>query len=167
MKIPDIRYNSSSNEKYCEVLGSCPLYLCILEIHLNLELAKMPTFKQNTRNKLPLTTPTHHTHLGVPGRDVLIRAVILPVRVGGVSTNHVHVPGNDEREQLLARPERFGLDDGWLGDLAVPGGQPHQQFHHFFLYLGVGRGVRVSDLSLSPLTLSLFSLIRNLAVLLV
>ena len=45
----------------------------------------------------------------------------------------VDVSGDDEREELLARPQRLGFDDGRDGQLSVPGGQEHDQGHHVFL----------------------------------
>ena len=50
-----------------------------------------------------------------------------------MGADDVHVPGDDEREDLFPSPEGLGLVDGRLGHLAVPGGQPHQQLHHVLL----------------------------------
>ena len=64
--------------------------------------------------------------LSVSRRDPLVGSIILVVRVGGVSSDDVDVAGNDEREHLLAGPEGLWLQDGRLGHLTVPAGQPHQ-----------------------------------------
>lgn len=71
--------------------------------------------------------------LGVSGRDVFVGPAVLLVGVGAVCSDHVDVSGNDEAEDLLARPQRTGLDDGGLGDLAVPRGEEHEQVHHLAL----------------------------------
>ena len=47
--------------------------------------------------------------------------------------DEVDVARDDQSKELLASPQRLGLDDGWLGHLPIPGRQPHQQLHHFFL----------------------------------
>ena len=44
-----------------------------------------------------------------------------------------------EREELFASPQRFRFEDGWLGYLAVPGGQPHEEIHEVLLEEGGGR----------------------------
>lgn len=49
-----------------------------------------------------------------------------------MGSDHVHVAGNDEREYLLARPERLGFEDGGPRHLAVPYGQEHEDVHHLF-----------------------------------
>ena len=73
------------------------------------------------------------TDLGVPGRDVFVGPAVLLVWMGAVGPDHVDVSGDDEAEDLLSRPKGAGLDDGRLGDLAVPRGEEHQQVHHLSL----------------------------------
>ena len=91
-----------------------------------------------TRKHSSFTADDNHSHtsictcvcyLGVSRGDPLVGAVVLVVGVSGVGTDAVGVVGDDEREDLLARPERFRFQDGGLGDLPVPGGDPHQQLH--------------------------------------
>lgn len=65
-------------------------------------------------------------YLGVPGRDVLVGAAVLLVRVSAVGTDYVDVARDDETEDLFARPEGPGFQDGGLGHLAVPRGEEHQ-----------------------------------------
>ena len=53
--------------------------------------------------------------------------------MGAVSFDEVDIGRDDERHHLLASPEGAGLDDGRLGDVAVPVWEPHQEVHQLFL----------------------------------
>lgn len=64
---------------------------------------------------------------------MFVGPTVLLVWVGAVCSDGVDVARDDEAEDLLARPERPGLQDGWLGHLAVPRGQEHQEVHHIAL----------------------------------
>lgn len=86
---------------------------------------------------LPPETGTPND-LGVPWGDPLVGPVVLLVRVGAVGADEVHVARDDQREDLLARPQGLGLQDGRHGHLPVPDGQEHQDRHH--LVLGYARG---------------------------
>lgn len=72
-------------------------------------------------------------YLCVAGGDVFVGAAVLLVGVSAVGSDDVDVAGNDEAENLLARPEGPRLQDGRLGYLAVPRGEEHQQVHHLAL----------------------------------
>lgn len=82
------------------------------------------------------TPPSPGTYLGVSGRYPLVRAVVLIIRVGGVSLDEVNVPRDYERKHLFTGPERLGFEYGRVGHLAVPRGEPHQQVHHGLLVGG-------------------------------
>ncbi len=45
----------------------------------------------------------------------------------------VDVARDDEGEELLPGPQRLGAEDGGHGQLAVPGGQEHDEVHHLLL----------------------------------
>ena len=56
-----------------------------------------------------------------------------------MSADAVGVVRDDEGEDLFPSPQRFRFQNGWLRDLAVPGRDPHEQFHHLYLEYGGGR----------------------------
>lgn len=56
---------------------------------------------------------------------MLVRAAVLVVGVGAVGADAVDVAWYDEGEDLLARPQGPGLQDGRLWDLPIPCGQEH------------------------------------------
>ena len=71
--------------------------------------------------------------LGVAGRDPLVRPLVFAVGVRAVRADAVDAAGDDEREDLLAGPQRLGLEDGRLRDAPVPRRQVHQQVHEIAL----------------------------------
>ena len=71
--------------------------------------------------------------LGVTGRDPLVGPLIFAVGVRAVRTDAVDAAGDNEREDLLAGPQRLGLEDGRLRDAPVPRRQVHQQVHEVAL----------------------------------
>lgn len=73
---------------------------------------------------------------------MFVRPAVLVVRVGAVRSDHVDVSWNDEAEDLLARPQRPRLEDGGLRHLSVPGGEEHEEVHHFTLPGGQMEGQR-------------------------
>lgn len=74
-------------------------------------------------------------YLCVTRGDVFVRATVLIIRVGAVCADDVDVSRNDETEDLLACPQRTGLKDGWLRHLPIPGGEEHEEVHHFTLVM--------------------------------
>lgn len=64
---------------------------------------------------------------------MLVRTAVLIVRVGTVCADHVNVSWNDETEDLLASPQRTGFENGRLRHLPIPGGEEHEEVHHFTL----------------------------------
>lgn len=73
-------------------------------------------------------------YLSIARGDESVRAIILIIRVSGVSTDDIDVTRDGESEHLLPCPEWLGLEDCWLRHLAIPGGKPHEQVHHFLLH---------------------------------
>lgn len=69
-------------------------------------------------------------YLGVPRRNVFVRPAVFVIRVGAVRPDAVDMARNDQGEDLLPGPEGAGLQDGRLGDFAVPRGKEHQEVHH-------------------------------------
>lgn len=72
-------------------------------------------------------------YLGVTRRDVFVGAAVFVIRVCAVCADHVNVSRNDEAEDLLAGPQRTGLEDCRLRHFPVPRRQEHQEVHHFTL----------------------------------
>lgn len=91
-----------------------------------------PLFRLQCPDLVP-THPEAKPYFGVPRRDVLVRAAVLIIRMGAVGADAVDVAWYDEGEDLFARPQGPGLQDGWLRDLPVPRGQEHEEVHHFAL----------------------------------
>lgn len=103
--------------------------LAILHHHLQREHRSRPLLVLLGLKPCPLHQEAR-PHLSVPGRDVLVRATVLIIRVGAMGADTVDVAGYDEGEDLLPRPQGPGLQDGWLWDLPIPRGQEHQKVHH-------------------------------------
>lgn len=64
---------------------------------------------------------------------MFVRAAVLIVGVGAVRSDDIDVSRNDEAEDLLACPQRTGLEDGRLRHFPIPGGEEHKEVHHFAL----------------------------------
>ena len=60
------------------------------------------------------------TYTGVSGGDPLVGPGVLVVGMGNVVTDDVNAPRDDESEELFARPQWPGFEDGRLGHAAVP-----------------------------------------------
>lgn len=69
--------------------------------------------------------PEARPYFGVSRRDVLVRATVFIIRVGAVGTDAIDVTRYDEGEDLLACPQRPGLEDSWLWDFPIPRGEEH------------------------------------------
>lgn len=56
---------------------------------------------------------------------MLVRATVFIIRMGAVGTDAIDVTRYDEGEDLLACPQRPGLEDSWLWDFPIPRGEEH------------------------------------------
>ena len=58
----------------------------------------------------------------------------------------VDAAGDDDREDLLARPHRLRLQDGRVGKASVPRRHEHEDLHHFLLYIKQNSNIYISGL---------------------
>ena len=72
-------------------------------------------------------------YFGVAWGYPLVRTVVFAVRVSAVRTDAVDATRNDEREELLACPQRLWFEDGGLRNATVPRGQIHEKLHELSL----------------------------------
>lgn len=56
-------------------------------------------------------------------------------------SDDVDVSRNDEAENLLACPQRTGFEDGRLRHFSIPGGEEHEEVHHFTLWWRMRRSL--------------------------
>ena len=66
------------------------------------------------------------THLRVARRDILVGTTFLIVWMSRSRLDEIHVPRDDEGEELFASPHRLGLEDSRERHLPVPSRKPHQ-----------------------------------------
>ena len=96
--------------------------------------------KQSLYRLLPLqyislsATQSNRTNLRVSRWDPLVGSSILLVGMCAVGAHTVDAAGNDEGEELLARPLGPRFEHTRHGQTAVPRRQIHQQLHHVRLY---------------------------------
>ncbi len=88
----------------------------------------LPVPKKRKVHQFSFGEPQNHTdikwYLRVIWRHVLILMILAP----GSFAAHIH-PGNDEIDNLLARPQGLGLEDCRHGYPPIPVLQPHQDIH--------------------------------------